>query len=86
MEFLDFDNRGLRPAAQLLGARLPVFDVQVTAQKQSAYSKLSYNEMALQFFRLGLFNPALADQALLCLDMMDFQGKDELVRRLRENE
>ena len=84
-EFVSFDNRGLLPAPQLLGARLPVFDVQVTAQKQSAYSKLSYNEMALQFFRLGLFNPALADQALLCLDMMDFQGKDALIQRLRDN-
>ena len=70
----------------LRGRDVPVsFDVEVTAQKQSAYSKLSYNELALQFFQLGFFNPALAPQALAALEMMDFKGKAALSQRIRDN-
>ena len=70
----------------LRGRDVPVsFDVEVTAQKQSAYSKLSYNELALQFFQLGFFNPTLAPQALAALEMMDFKGKAALSQRIRDN-
>ena len=79
VEYLRFDN-------SLLKAGEPTeLDVEVTAQKQSSYNKLSYNEMALQFFQLGFFRPELADQALAALEMMDFKGRDALRRRLAEN-
>ncbi len=35
--------------------------------------------MALEFFRGGLFNPALADQAAACVEMMDFDGKGSVL-------
>ena len=79
VEFLRFDNT-------MLGAGEPTeLDIEVTAQKQSSYNKLSYNEMAMQFFQMGFFRPDLAEQALAALDMMDFKGRDELRRRLAEN-
>ena len=65
--------------------RIPLFDISVTAQKQSPYSKLSQNELALQFFGAGFFDARLADQALACLDMMDFDRKDFVMRRIAEN-
>ena len=69
------------PARDL--SREPVsLDIEVSAQKQSAYNRLSYNEMALQLFQLGFFNPELSDQALTALEMMDFKGRDELRRIL----
>ena len=58
------------------GFRLPVFDIKVTAQKKNVYTKVSQNELALQFFQLGFFNPQMTDQTLMCLEMMDFDGKD----------
>ena len=61
------------------------FDVSVAAQKASPYSRLSQNELALQFFGAGFFRPELADQALLCLDMMDFDRKDLVARAIRRN-
>lgn len=67
------------------GYRLPVFDVEVVAQKASPYSRMSQNELALQFFGAGFFNPALADQALACLDMMDFDRKDFIIQKIRQN-
>ena len=67
-------------------SREPVqLDVEVTAQKQSTYNRLSYNELALQLFQLGFFNPQLSDQALSALEMMDFKGRDALRSRIAEN-
>ena len=60
-------------------------DIEVTAQRENPYNRMSYNEMALQFFRLGFFNPELTDQALAALEMMDFKGKEALRRRIEQN-
>jgi hypothetical protein len=68
-----------------MGYRLPLFDIEVTAQKQSPYSKMSQNELALQFFGAGFFNPQLADQALACLDMMDFDRKHFVMQKIAQN-
>ena len=87
-EFIAFDNGMLRPVAQGslygedMGYRLPVFDVKVMAQKQTAYSRVAQNELALQLYKLGMFDPQRSEQAMMCLDMMDFDGKDELMRRM----
>lgn len=61
------------------------FDVSVAAQKASPYSRLSQNELALQFFGAGFFRPEMASQALMCLDMMDFDRKDFVAQAIRSN-
>ena len=68
-----------------MGIRLPLFDIEVTAQKQSPYSKMSQNELALQFFGAGFFNPQISDQALMCLDMMDFDRKHFIMQKISQN-
>ena len=89
-EFTTYDNSGiaLQPqemlAGQDLGYRLPVFDIQVKAQKASAYTKMSQNELALQFYNLGFFNPQQCDQTLMALDMMEFDGKDKLRQKVAQ--
>ena len=90
-QFISYDNAGLQPQEQGmlgeldLGARLPVFDIRVLPQKSSSYTKLTQNELALQFYQLGFFSPGQADQALACMSMMEFDGKDELMQRLAYN-
>lgn len=90
-QFVSFTNAGIQPQYQgvALGAdmgfRTPVFDVKVSAQKRSVYNKVANNELALQFFQLGFFNPAVAPQALMCLDMMDFESKDEIRQMVAQN-
>lgn len=66
------------------GMRLPVFDVEIRAQRENAYTKMSQNELALQFFANGMLNPQMTDQALIVLDMMDFRGKDKLRQQLQK--
>ena len=89
--YIQYSNQGIAPQAQGfemgvdMGFRVPLFDVEVTAQKQSPYSKMSQNELALQFFGAGFFNPQMADQALACLDMMDFDRKQFIMQKIAEN-
>lgn len=79
-EFVEYSNVGLKG-----DARKPVFDIMVSAQSQTEYTKLAQNELALQFYNLGFFNPELATQAMACLEMMDFEGKYELMQKIRMN-
>lgn len=91
MQFVRFDNSGLEPqpqepiAGKDMGYRLPVFDIEVSAQKASPYTKMAQNELALQFFSAGFFNPQIADQALACVEMMDFTGKNEVLNKIQQN-
>ena len=90
-EYISYSNQGIRPQAQVdalgnnMGMRLPVFDVRVSAQRASVYTKVANNEMALQFYQLGFFSPQMAEQSLLCLQMMDFDGKDKIMQGVQRN-
>ena len=89
--YVEYSNAGITPQFQGIemgvdmGHRLPLFDIEITAQKQSPYSKMSQNELALQLYSAGLFNPQLADQALVCLDMMDFDRKEFIMQKVSQN-
>ena len=90
-KFVTYDNSGIVAQRQTddfgrdMGYRLPMFDIEVAPQKASPYNKLSQNELALQFYNLQFFNPQNATQALACLDMMDFDGKNELMVKIQQN-
>lgn len=90
-QFIQYSNSNIRPQyqgnemGQDMGYRTPLFDVEISAQKASPYSKLSQNEMALQFYSAGFFNPQMADQALACLEMMDFDRKNGIMERIARN-
>lgn len=90
--FTTYDNSALQPQSQGsmmgqdMGMRKPVFDVEVRAQRENAYTKTAQNELALQFYQLGFFNPQAADAALMTLDMMDFRGKDEIIGKIQQQQ
>lgn len=90
-EFVQYDNSHLKPQPQYdimgnnNGMRLPVFDVEVSAQRMTAYTKIANNEMALQMFQLGVLDPANTDRALTLLDIMDFNGKSLIEDKIRQN-
>lgn len=98
MKFVDYSNANIAPNPQPMtdadgnvipGAedeiRLPDFDIEVTAQKNIAYTKAAQNELALQFYNAGFFNPQLSDQALATVAMMDFDHKDDVISKISEN-
>ena len=63
--------------------RMPQFDIEISAQKAAPYSKLSQNELALQFYSNGFFDPVNAQKTLACLNMMDFDHKQEVVKAVQ---
>lgn len=91
LQFITMDNSNIRPEAAgndfgvVTGGRQPYFDITVTAQRSSPFTKIAQNELAKEMYNLGFFNPQLSDQALLCMGMMQFDGKEEIERKIREN-
>lgn len=90
-DFVNFDNTPLKMQPQGddfgldLGYRRPVFDIKVTSQKSSPFSKISQNELAKELYGMGFFNPQLSDQALAALQMMDFEGKSMIEQKVAQN-
>ena len=90
-QYVSYTNAGILPQHQGndfgndMGMRLPVFDIKVSAQKKNVYTKVTQNELALQFFQMGFFNPQMTDQALMCLDLMEFDGKDGVMQKVAQN-
>ena len=89
--YISFRNEFMQPQWQgmmggvNLGWRTPVYDIDVVPQKKSSYTKIAQNELAIQLYQLGFFNPNMADQALITLGMMDFDGRDELMQKITQN-
>ena len=87
VEFASFDNRSLRPRALLMGGyRVPEFDLEVSAQNETPYKTMEYNQLALQLFQMGFFRSDMAEQALRCLELMEFKNKDALTEVIREGQ
>ena len=89
-EFIEMDNTGLQSGevsmyGQDFKTKEPIFDVEPHAQKQNPFTTYAQNQLALEFYDRGFFNPQLAEQAMQCLDMMDFQGKEKVRQGIQQN-
>lgn len=89
MGYVTLTNDNLKPKESLmmedLTIRKPVFDIKVSAQKASPYSRIANNELAKELYGMGVFNPQNADQAFAVISMMDFDRKDEVLKKISEN-
>ena len=85
--FVAYGNGGLRPRALLTGGyRVPEFDLEVMAQDETPYQTMEYNQLALQLFQMGFFRSDMAEQALRCLELMQFRSKDTLAEVIRQGQ
>lgn len=90
-EYVSYSNQGIVP--QSLGMmtdgsmayRKPIFDVTVKPQRSNPFNRNVQNEMAKEMYSMGVFLPENADQALILLEMMDFEGKEKLIDMLNKN-
>ena len=91
-QFVDMSNALIAP--QMTGVlpsgqetyRVPIFDLKIKAQKKNPFSRMEENERAKELYAMGFFNPERAQEALLALEMMDFEGKDKIVDQVREGQ
>jgi hypothetical protein len=89
--FVQFDNSGIKPQQIAVAPQIepmlrkPVFDIKIKAQRTNPFSRMAQNELMLQLYKLGMFNPQQADGALIALDGMDFEGKEKVIEAVRGN-
>lgn len=83
-EYADFtaellaDREAGAGAEGALMYRRPVFDIKIKAQKKNPFSRAEQNERAKELYAQGFFNPERAQEALIALDMMEFEGIDKI--------
>ena len=62
--------------------RAPIFDIDVRAEKQNAYTRNSYNEMLKDLYKMGVFHEENAKAAMTLLSAMSFQGVEGVRARV----
>lgn len=90
MRYLAYSSQGLQMQTKMgidgkPAYRLPVIDVEVHVQRENAYTRMALNDLATQFYQMGIFNPMMAQQALMMLSMMEFKGKETIVQKVQMN-
>ena len=87
--FVLYSNVNLQEDVELpdgtIRHKRPMFDIQVSAEKQSPFSRAAQNETIKELYGMGLFAPENAVPALVCLDAMDFEGKDKIRQQVEQN-
>lgn len=89
--FIPFSNESMQPVeipsfmGVELGVREPIYDIKVSAQKQSPFNQISHNQFIMELFQNGFFNPALAEQAIAAIRLMEFEGKQKMLLDLAAN-
>ena len=66
--------------------RLPIFDLKIKAQKKNPFSRMESNERAKELYAMGFFNPERAQEALIALEMMEFEGKEKVVEQVQQGQ
>lgn len=90
-QYAQLSNQGMRDqqTTDILGQvkfRRPVFDLKINAQRSNPFSRMEQNERAKELYGLGFFNPERAQEALPCLDMMDFEGIDKVREHVEQGQ
>ena len=88
MDFARFGAAGIAVRSTgdgfLDSSREPVFDVRVVAQKSDPFNSALHNEQAQALYKMGAFDPRMAEQTLLMLEMMDFEGAEQIKARVAQ--
>nr|DAF66955.1 MAG TPA: Portal protein, Peptidoglycan hydrolase gp4, portal, tailspike, adhesin, VIRAL.5A [Caudoviricetes sp.] len=91
-QFVDFSNAGIRnqPIGTDSGGeplfRKPVFDIKIKAHKRNPFSRMEQNQRALELYSAGFFAPENAQAALGALNMMEFEGKDDVTAYVQQGQ
>ena len=89
-KYMDYSNVNIAPqditTPEGTRHKKSIFDLEVSAEKQSPFSRASQNETAKELYEMGLFAPDNATSALVCLDMMEFEGKEKIKQQIQQND
>ena len=80
-DFIEYDNSEIKPDVK---GKEPIFDLVIKAQKKSPFSQTALNETAMNLYSAGFFNPDNAQASIAALEMMDFDGIQQVKNRVKE--
>ena len=60
------------------------FDVEVIPQRQNPFTREMNNQTVMTLYQAGFFNPQNMDMSLIALEVMQFDGKEKIVKRMQE--
>lgn len=63
--------------------RLPIFDIEVRAQRTSLFSRLTQNETIIELYRSGLFKRENIREAMIVLETLELEGKNRIIEDLK---
>ena len=66
--------------------REPIFDIKIKAQKKNPFSRAEQNERAKELYGLGFFDPTRAQEAMIALEMMEFEGIENIKSKVAEGQ
>ena len=66
--------------------RKPIFDLKIKAQKKNPFSRMELNELAKELYSMGFFDPNRAQEAMLALNMMSFEGIEKVREQVEEGQ
>ena len=90
--FVCYSNTGLQDEITGEGAdglalyRHPAFDIEVRAERENPLDRAGRNQLLLELYRAGLFDPQNRDAAERALAGMDFEGIDSLRAGIRNGD
>lgn len=61
-----------------------MFDIEVVPQRQNPYTKEMNNQTIMSLYGAGFFNPQNAEASIAALEVMQFDGKEKVMRKLSE--
>ena len=82
-QYLAINNENMQPKEQ--GKDHPMFDLEITTEKANSYTRMQNNELILSFYNSGFFDPQSGRKAIACLQLMDFERKEELIQMISAN-
>lgn len=75
-EFVSYQSDGMGDS---------VFDIKIEAEKRSPFSRAAQNETVKELYGMGLFAPENATAALVCIEGLEFEGKDDIRQKIEDN-
>lgn len=66
--------------------RKPIFDLKISAQKKNPFSRMEENERAKELYAMGFFAPEKAQESMMALEMMDFEGIEKVKEKVAEGQ
>ena len=88
--YVRYSNTGLQDKTTGVGGdgtalyRHPTFDVEVRAERENVPDRMERNELLLELYRAGIFDPSNREAALGALSGMDFDGIESLRAMLKQ--